>query len=83
MTMPLLSAIPLAAITFDNLDPVWFWALVALAAIGVLGFTYRSIFQRSGKNLTWALFQPAAAGRHRPAGRPGQTGLDARPRAGG
>src|ERR1700678_1776944 len=56
MTMHPLSAIPLASITFDNLDPVWFWALVALAAVAVLGLTYRGIYQRSGKRLTWALF---------------------------
>lgn len=45
----------LADLTFDNIDPPWFWALVALGSIVILLLTYKGIFQRSGRRLTWLL----------------------------
>lgn len=50
------SSLNFAALTFDNADPLWFWALLAIAALALIAYTYRSIYKRSGRKLTWLLF---------------------------
>ena len=46
----------LAKLTFDNADPAWFWIGLCILSVVVLVLTYRGIYQRSGRKLTWALF---------------------------
>jgi len=46
---------PFAAWTFENVDHPWLWLLLAVAGVLVLFLTYRGIFQRSERRLTWAL----------------------------
>ena len=52
----------LARFTFDNADPPWFWIGLVVASLVVLGLTYRGIYRRSGKTLTWALAALRVAG---------------------
>ncbi|MCX5659114.1 MAG: glutamine amidotransferase [Planctomycetota bacterium] len=53
--MPAFVPTILADLTFDNIDPPWFWALVAVGSIAILCLTYKGIFRRSGRQLTWLL----------------------------
>ena len=46
----------LAKLTLENFNPPWFWALVIIASLAILVVTYRGIYQRSGRRLTWLLF---------------------------
>lgn len=46
----------LASLTFDNLDPLWFWFALMVGAVAILVLTYSGIYQRSGRRLTWILF---------------------------
>lgn len=45
----------LAKLTLDNADPAWFWLTVVVVSVGILLATYRGIYQRSGRRLTWLL----------------------------
>ncbi|MCL6504031.1 MAG: hypothetical protein K6T86_15210 [Pirellulales bacterium] len=45
----------LAALELENVHRGWLWALLALAALALLAYTYRSIYDRTGKRLTWLL----------------------------
>jgi uncharacterized membrane protein len=40
----------------------WLWLVLIVAGAGFLFWTYRGIFQRSGRNLTWALMLLRGAG---------------------
>lgn len=53
--MPVSALTILADLTFDNIDPPWFWALLAVASIAILVLTYKGIYRRSGRQLTWLL----------------------------
>ncbi len=53
---------PLADITLQNFDPPWFWGLVILGSLAVLALTYRDIYRRSRRRLTWTLFVVRALG---------------------
>jgi len=52
----------LADMVFENFDPAWFWLLAAAGSVLVLWLTYRGIYQRSGRRLTWTLFALRTAG---------------------
>lgn len=52
----------LARLTLDNADPAWFWLAVVAASIVILVTTYRGIYRRSGRRLTWGLFALRLAG---------------------
>ena len=45
----------LASLTFDNAEPAWFWWLVIIGAVVSLVVTYRRIYVRSRRRLTWTL----------------------------
>lgn len=45
----------LANITLENFDPPWLWVLIIVASLAVLAMGYRSVYQRSGRKVTWAL----------------------------
>jgi len=47
---------PLADITLQNFDPPWFWFLLILGSVALLALTYRDIYRRSRRRLTWVLF---------------------------
>jgi uncharacterized membrane protein len=47
---------------FDNMDHFWLWALALAAGIWWLYTTYRGIFERSQRRLTWFLFALRCAG---------------------
>jgi len=47
---------PLADITLRNFDPPWFWILLILGSVALLALTYRDIYRRSRRRLTWTLF---------------------------
>jgi hypothetical protein len=52
------------SVTFDGVAPRWWWLWLVLivAGAGFLYWTYRGIFQRSERRLTWALLVLRAAG---------------------
>lgn len=52
----------LATLVFDNAEPRWFWLLLVCGALLVLYLTYRGIYRRSGRRLTWALMAMRALG---------------------
>ena len=52
----------LAEVTLQNFDPPWFWIFLAIGSLGVLALTYRDIYRRSGRRLTWTLFIVRALG---------------------
>ena len=52
----------IATITFDNLDPAWFWVTAIALSIVVLVATYRGIHRRSGRRLAWLLLGMRVAG---------------------
>ncbi|HJT75695.1 MAG TPA: glutamine amidotransferase, partial [Gemmataceae bacterium] len=54
----------LASFRFDNVSARWGWLWIVLAVAGavVLFLTYRGIFQRSERRLTWALMALRAVG---------------------
>ena len=45
----------LANITLENFDPPWLWVLIIVASLAVLALGYRSVYERTGKRVTWAL----------------------------
>ncbi len=45
----------LGELTFENFDPPWFWLLLIAASLVIVVLTYRGIWQRSGRKLTWLL----------------------------
>jgi len=45
----------MASITFANFDPPWLWITVGLMSLAVIAMTYRQVFARSGRPLTWTL----------------------------
>jgi hypothetical protein len=53
-----------AAIRLEGIQPghAWLWAVLGLAAIAFLAWTYLGIFQRSERRLTWLLFGLRAVG---------------------
>ena len=46
---------PIAAITLGNFDPPWLWVLIGVVSLAAIVLTYRRIFARSGRSLTWVL----------------------------
>ena len=52
----------LSTLTFENFDPPWFWICLIIVIAIVLGLTYRGIWQRSGRRLTWFLLTMRALG---------------------
>jgi hypothetical protein len=52
----------LASLEFDGVRHGWLWLIVIIAGAGVLFWTYRSIFLRSGRNVTWGLMALRAVG---------------------
>jgi uncharacterized membrane protein len=52
----------LAKVTLDNADPAWFWLAVVAVSVVVLFATYRGIYRRSGRRLTWGLLALRLAG---------------------
>lgn len=54
--------ITLADIMLENFDPPWFWAGLALIAMGVLTWTYLGMYRRSGRPLVVGLLALRALG---------------------
>ncbi|MDP6553720.1 MAG: glutamine amidotransferase [Pirellulaceae bacterium] len=52
----------LASIEFDGVRHGWLWLVLIIAGAGVLCWTYRGIYLRSGRNVTWGLMALRAAG---------------------
>lgn len=44
-----------AALELQNVHHAWPWLLLVLAVLAILAYTYRDIYERSGKRLTWGL----------------------------
>jgi len=44
-----------ADMILQNFDPPWFWVLLIVVSLVSLALTYRGIYQRSGRKLTWML----------------------------
>lgn len=53
---------PLAAITLENVAHPWVWWLLIAAGGAWLYYTYRSIFERTERKLTWGLMALRGAG---------------------
>jgi uncharacterized membrane protein len=51
-----------AALHFENVSHLWIWVVLTVVGAGVLVWTYRQIFQRSERRLTWALMLLRGAG---------------------
>jgi len=45
----------IAEITLGNFDPPWLWVTIGAVSLATIVFTYRRMFARSGRALTWAL----------------------------
>src|SRR5258708_7488065 len=52
----------LAAITLENVAHPWVWCLVFFAGAVWLYYTYRGIFERTDRKLTWGLMGLRGAG---------------------
>jgi hypothetical protein len=52
----------LATLRFDSVEHPWLWIVLLLAGACILGATYRGIFQRSERRLTWVLMGLRAVG---------------------
>ncbi|MBP87061.1 MAG: hypothetical protein CMJ64_10155 [Planctomycetaceae bacterium] len=52
----------LASLEFEGVRHSWLWIILIIAGAGVLYWTYREIFQRSERRVTWGLMALRAAG---------------------
>jgi hypothetical protein len=52
----------LASLEFEGVTHTWLWIILIIAGAGVLYWTYREIFQRSERKVTWGLMALRAAG---------------------
>ncbi len=50
-----MSAHVLATLELQNVQKAWPWLLLLLAVLALLAYTYRGMYERSGKRLTWGL----------------------------
>lgn len=57
-----MSANMFAALELQNVQHAWLWLLLVLAVLGLLAYIYRSIYERSGRRLTWGLAALRAGG---------------------
>jgi hypothetical protein len=51
-----------AALDFESVQHPWLWLVLAVAAVAALVLTYRGIFRRSERRLTWLLMALRGAG---------------------